>query len=220
MLKRMMIGLSAAVMGIAAAGSAYAECDGIYIALRGGGSSPTIDDESKGSNRFDIGGTDLMLSGALGYRYEYFRAEVEYIWRDTNEDKHTVVLHDPDLNQDNISSSKGEFDYTSYMFNIYWDLSPYTWFTPYLSAGVGVSELEYNYSYRDAVVIGGETVQDVTGSDSYKKTRFTWSVGAGLSAKMTNRLNLDVGYRYFDFGKLGKGQIHNHEVYGGLRYVF
>ena len=56
--------------------------------------------------------------------------------------------------------------------------------------------------------------------DSYDKTRFTWSVGAGISAKMTNRLNLDVGYRYFDFGKLGEAQIHNHEFYGGIRYVF
>ena len=36
---------------------------------------------------------------------------------------------------------------------------------------------------------------------------------------MTNKLNLDIGYRYFDFGKLDNAQLHNHEVYGGLRYV-
>jgi len=212
MLKKMMIGISAVALGIAAAGSAKAECDGIYLAVRGGGSNPTIDDDSKGSNRFDIGGTDLMLSGALGYRYEYFRAEVEYIWRDTNEDSKTIVLHDADLGRDTVSKSTGEFDYTSYMFNVYWDLSPYTWFTPYLSAGIGWTELEYNFSYSNNGIPDG--------SDSYKKDRFTWSVGGGLSAKMTNRLNLDIGYRYFDFGKLGDGQIHNHEFYGGLRYVF
>lgn len=212
MLKKMMIGISAVALGIATAGSAKAECDGIYLAVRGGGSNPTIDDDSKGSNRFDIGGTDLMLSGALGYRYEYFRAEVEYIWRDTNEDSKTIVLHDADLDRDTVSKSTGEFDYTSYMFNVYWDLSPYTWFTPYLSAGIGWTELEYNFSYSNNGIPDG--------SDSYKKDRFTWSVGGGLSAKMTNRLNLDIGYRYFDFGKLGDGQIHNHEFYGGLRYVF
>lgn len=212
MLKKMMIGISTVALGIAAAGSAKAECDGIYLAVRGGGSNPTIDDDSKGSNRFDIGGTDLMLSGALGYRYEYFRAEVEYIWRDTNEDSKTIVLHDADLDRDTVSKSTGEFDYTSYMFNVYWDLSPYTWFTPYLSAGIGWTELEYNFSYSNNGIPDG--------SDSYKKDRFTWSVGGGLSAKMTNRLNLDIGYRYFDFGKLGDGQIHNHEFYGGLRYVF
>ncbi|MBR1647966.1 MAG: porin family protein [Alphaproteobacteria bacterium] len=211
MLKNMIIGVSAVVLGVAAANSAKAECDGIYLAVRGGGANPTIDDDSKGSNRFDIGGTDLMLSGALGYRYEYFRAEVEYIWRDTNEDQKTITIHDADLERDIVSKSKGEFDYTSYMFNVYWDLSPYTWFTPYLNAGIGWSELEYNFSYNNE---GGNA------SDNYKKNRFTWSVGAGLSAKMTNRLNLDLGYRYFDFGKLGDAQLHNHEFYGGVRYVF
>ena len=215
----MMIGLSAVVLGIAAANSARAECDGLYIALRAGGSNPTIDDDSKGANRFDIGGTDLMLSGALGYRYEYFRAELEYIWRNTNEDKTTVTVHDEEFDQDRTNISKGEFDYTSYMFNIYWDLSPYTWFTPYLNAGVGLTELEYNFSYKNIVTTEGETTV-TSGSDEYKKNRFTWSVGGGLSAKMTNRLNLDIGYRYFDFGKLGESQIHSHEFYGGLRYVF
>lgn len=211
MLKRMMIGISAVALGIAAATPAQAECDGVYLAVRGGGANPTLDDKSQGSNRFDIGGTDLMLSGALGYRYEYFRAEVEYIWRNTNEDSETLAYYDKDLERDVVSKSSGEFDYTSYMFNVYWDLSPYTWFTPYLNAGIGWTELEYNFSYNNS---------DGNGSDSYKKDRFTWSLGAGLSAKMTNRLNLDLGYRYFDFGKLGDGQVHNHEFYGGLRYVF
>ncbi len=212
MLKKMMIGISAVVLGISVANSAKAECDGIYLAVRAGGANPTIDDDDKGSNRFDIGGTDLMVSGALGYRYKYFRGEFEYIWRDTNEDSETIKIYDPDLPDRDpiVSESTGEFKYRSYMFNVYWDLAPYTWFTPYLSAGVGVTELEYNFSYNN----------DDSGSDSYDKTRFTWSVGAGISAKMTNRLNLDVGYRYFDFGKLGEAQIHNHEFYGGIRYVF
>lgn len=204
-----MIGISAIALGLALANTAKAECNGIYLGVRGGGSSPTIDDKHKDSNRFDIGGTDLMLSGALGYRYEYFRAEVEYIWRNTNEDEKTIRVP-IEGREDIVSTSKGEFDYESYMFNVYVDLAPYSWFTPYISAGVGLTELEYNFTYNNS---DGE-------SDNYKKDRFTWSVGAGLSAKMTNRLNLDVGYRYFDFGKLGDGQIHSHEIYGGLRYVF
>ena len=40
-----------------------------------------------------------------------------------------------------------------------------------------------------------------TGKDSYKEHNFTWVLGGGISAKMTNRLNLDVGYRYYDMGK-------------------
>lgn len=52
---------------------------------------------------------------------------------------------------------------------------------------------------------------------------FTWSLGAGISAKLTNRLNLDVGYRYYDMGDLdefnGKTSVTDQEVYVGVRYV-
>ena len=51
MLKKMMIGVSAVVLGISVANSAKAECDGIYMAIRAGGANPTIDDDDKGSNR-------------------------------------------------------------------------------------------------------------------------------------------------------------------------
>ena len=204
MLKKFIVCTSVILFGILFASSVNAGCNGIYLGVRGGLSKPTIDDNSAGSNRFDVGGKDLMLSGALGYRYNYFRAEVEYIWRDTNEDK-TRPIYDPDLDIF-VGGSKSEFDYTSYMFNVYLDLLPYSWFTPFVGGGIGITKLEHTFTYPD-------------GSDSRNKERFTWSVGGGISAKMTNKLNLDVGYRYFDFGKLGGAQIHNHEVYGGVRYV-
>lgn len=215
MLKKMMIGVSAVVLGISVANSAKAECDGIYMAIRAGGANPTLDDKEKDSNRYEFNGTDLMISGALGYRYKYFRGEFEYIWRDTSKDKATIP-YDFD-GETRYDTSSEEFEYKSYMFNVYWDLAPYTWFTPYLSAGIGLTDMEavYNYDNNDA------NVNESTGNN------FTWSIGGGISAKMTNRLNLDVGYRYFDFGKLKNkstrqkdGQVHNHEFYGGIRYVF
>lgn len=192
------------ICGLFIAGNAAAGCNGLYLAVRGGGANPTIDDQKANDNRFDIGGTDMMFSGALGYRYNYFRAEVEYIWHETNENK-TKPVYDPNW-ETYVGGSKGEFDYTSYMFNVYWDLLPYRWFTPFVNAGVGLTQLEYKFTYPE-------------GSTSYEEDNFTWSVGGGLSAKMTNKLNLDVGYRYFDYGKIKDAQIHSHEVYGGLRYV-
>ena len=97
--------------------------------------------------------------------------------------------------------------YDSYMFNMYYDFSPYTWYTPYLKVGIGVTNMKYKFVYDG-------------GTDKYKEDNFTWSIGGGISAKMTNRLNIDVGYRYFDMGKIGDGKVHNHEIYGGVRYVF
>ena len=94
MLKNITISTLALVCGLFIANNAAAGCNGLYIGVRGGGANPTIDDNSAGSNRFDTGGTDIMLSGALGYRHNYFRAEVEYIWRDTNE-KEDKPVYDP-----------------------------------------------------------------------------------------------------------------------------
>lgn len=207
MLNKLLAGCALVAFGVVISSQAKAECNGIYLAGRGGIANPKIADKDANFNdSLKIDENALMLSGAIGYRYEYFRAEVEYIWRDTAKDKSTDTAALPD-GSTLTSTSSAEFDYDSYMFNIYYDFSPYTWFTPYISAGIGVTNLEYNFVYPN-------------GSDSYDKSNFTWSLGAGVSAKMTNRFNIDVGYRYFDMGKMGKGEITNHEVYAGVRYVF
>lgn len=206
MLKKLLAGASVVVLGVVAATDAMAECDGIYLGIRGGVAQPDIGDRHTEGDRLDIEDNLFMLSGAIGYRYKYFRAEVEYIWRDQSEDSMTTTIQVP--NRDPlVYTDKAQFDYDSYMFNVFYDFSPYTWFTPYLQVGIGVSNLKYKFVYPD-------------GTDKYKKDNFTWSVGGGISAKMTNRLNIDVGYRYFDMGKIGDGKVHNHEIYGGVRYVF
>ena len=206
MLKKLLAGASAVVLGITAASDAMAECDGIYLGLRGGIAHPDIGASHTEGDRLDIDDNLFMVSGAIGYRYKYFRAEVEYIWRDKSEDTLSTVI--PVEGRDPIVyTDKAEFDYDSYMFNVFYDFSPYTWFTPYLQVGIGVTNLKYKFTYPD-------------GSSKYDENNFTWSVGGGISAKMTNRLNLDIGYRYFDMGKIGDGKVHNHEFYGGVRYVF
>ena len=62
--------------------NAMADCNGFYLGGRGG--VVKHDYSKKGNNAFDTDGLDknkLMLSGALGYRYNYFRTELEYVWR-------------------------------------------------------------------------------------------------------------------------------------------
>ncbi len=208
MLKKLLAGTSAVVFGLVAASDAMAECDGVYLGIRGG----VVFDADIGAkhttgDRLDIDDNQLMLSGAIGYRYQYFRAEVEYIWRDKSEDSETIVMSLSNREEPAVSTSSSTFDYDSYMFNLYYDFSPYTWFTPYIQAGIGVTNIEAKYAYNN-------------GSTSIKKHNFTWVLGGGISAKMTNRLNVDLGYRYYDMGKVGGGKIHNQEIYGGVRYVF
>ena len=102
------------------------------------------------------------------------------------------------------------------MLNGYFDFAPYRWFTPYVSAGIGFTKMKYNdvYTFPDGSSDTG------TSNGNYNPTRFTWSVGGGLSVKVTNRFNVDAGYRYYDMGSIKHADVTAHEIYTGLRYVF
>ena len=181
---------------------AKAECDGFYIAGRIGQAKYELEDERVDSGHSDyvVDKKRLMASGALGYRYEHYRAELEYIWRKKNSEAVTDF-------------TDGSFKSYSFMLNLYYDFMPYYWFTPYINGGIGFtrSKLGFHNSSVDTAY-------------SLKEDAFTWSLGAGLSLKITNRMNLDVGYRYFDMGDgpsiyNGKTTLDDQEIYAGLRYV-
>ena len=174
---------------------ANAGCDGIYLAGRGGVVKHKIDASILNAGK-KMDGNQLMLSGALGYRYGYFRTELEYVWRDSSSVR--------------VDEARDEFESSSYMWNVYWDLSPYTWFTPYFSAGIGFSKLEFSAHSGGLAPF----------TKSWDTTKFTWSLGGGISAQVTNRFNIDVGYRYYNLGSLKGADINAYEIYGGLRYVF
>lgn len=184
--------------------TAQAECDGFYLAGRGGVAKYKVSDHrdnvNNGLANYVIDKKRLMVSEALGYRYGHFRAELEYVWRRKN--KETI-----------IGISEARFKSNSYMFVVYWDFFPYSWFTPFVNAGVGYTHSKLNFYNR--TVNAGYSAKDDT---------FTWSLGAGLSAKLTSHWNFDIGYRYYDMGDFsenkGKTEISDQEVYAGFRYVF
>jgi opacity protein-like surface antigen len=181
--------------------NSYAECDGFYLASRIGQAKINVEDDrgvDEGASS-TISKKRLMLSGAIGYRHEHWRAELEYIWRKKNS-KNLGGITDVD------------FKSQSFMFMVYYDFLPYTWFTPYVNAGFGYTRNKLNLSIP---LVGAK--YDVKGNN------LAWSLGAGISAKVTNRLNVDAGYRYLDMGDLdtlnGKTETTDHEVYMGVRYV-
>lgn len=185
-----------------AANVAKAGCDGFYMAARGGLAMYKIDENYKTNNASDyvVDKDRFTFSTAFGYRAGHFRAEAEYLWRRKNQEKV-------------ISMNTARFKSHSYMFVVYYDFFPNYWFTPFVNAGVGYTRNKLAYFEHD-------------GSNAYKNkdNNFTWSLGAGVSAKLTNRWNLDLGYRYYDMGDItmyyGKTDLTDHEVYMGLRYVF
>ncbi len=183
--------------------TAFAECDGFYLAGRVGQAKYKLEDSRSGVNSshsdYIVDKKRLLLSGAVGYRYKHFRAELEYIYRKKNSKQITEF-------------TKGSFRSPSYMFVIYYDFFPYTWFTPFVNAGIGYTRSKLRFSNSSVDI-----------DYKIKENAFTWSLGAGISAKVTNRLNVDLGYRYYDMGELsafnGKTDLDDQEIYLGLRYV-
>ena len=196
-MKKLMLTASALILGLSLAAPAMAECNGIYVAGRGGifkndfKKNQTHDFDQEGMNK-----KKLMLSAALGYRYDYWRTELEYVWRDHNENENDFY--------------KRTFRTYSGMWNNYIDILPYEWISPYIGGGLGFTKLKYSAKDKTENVV-------IRHDDD---TNFTWSLGAGVTVKVTNRINVDAGYRYYDIGSFGHEDVTLQEVYGGLRYVF
>lgn len=206
-MKKLLFTASALVLGMSISTAANADCNGIYLGVRGGIVKHNY--SKKSSTDFNMEGLDkkkLMLSGAIGYRYNYWRTELEYVWRDRNK------FTEPDGMG---GSDKLGFKSYSYMWNNYIDFAPYHWISPYAGLGLGFTKMKYtSVQYFP----GGSW--DLTSHFNNSPTKFTWSLGGGLTIKVTNRFNVDAGYRYYDMGSIAKMDVHAHEVYTGIRYVF
>ena len=131
---------SALVLTMAISNAAEAK-DGFYVALRGGFTDYNLndyeEDNATSEAKADFDGV-WQVSGALGYKYKYFRIEGEYIYRDTSDDDYKVKIagYDAGHNHTTIESD-------SFMLNAYLDLMPNYWISPYIMGGIGVSRLEF-----------------------------------------------------------------------------
>lgn len=206
-MKKTLLTLAAALVMASALASTANARDGVYLAARGGWSDYNMNknsDNTTSSARADFGDT-WMVSGALGYRYKFFRIEAEYIHRGDEED---TFKYDDGTSTDATRKSSLESD--SYMLNAYLDLMPNYWISPFISGGIGLTSLSLTNQDDDAWGL----------KESYDKDNFTWSAGGGLTLRLNRCLNVDFGYRYFSFGKINKSNVNAHEYYGGLRYTF
>lgn len=81
----------------------------------------------------------------------------------------------------------------SLMLNCYYDL-PVPKFTPYFGVGLGISEI----NSKNAVIKAGNR----KAVDKSEKSRgFSYSLMAGLSYQFNEKINLDFGYKFQDYGK-------------------
>ncbi|MBS4773170.1 MAG: porin family protein [Proteobacteria bacterium] len=196
---------SALVLTMAVAATAEAR-DGFYIAARGGYTDYNVnnkEDNLSTSAKVELSGV-WNVSGAIGYKKGYFRVEGEYIYRDNSDDEYEYTS----------TAHKTILDSDSFMANVYLDIMPNYWISPYITGGIGISRLDLE-TYD--IPLGGGMRSDV---ESNSKDNFTWQMGAGLSLRINRCLNLDAGYRYIDMGEIDDADMNAHEWYGGLRYTF
>ena len=177
--------------------------DGFYLTARGGMTWNSLNNKDDDVTKAAVSDLDSvgMFSGAVGYKYKYFRFELEYVSRDDAEEDVTVG---------GVLNSTVTVSSSSYMFNIYVDLMPNYWISPYFGGGIGYSELEM---LNDNV---GLTVAD----EKWEEDKFTWQIGGGLSIRINKCLNIDGGYRYYTLGKIEGAEVNAHEWYGGIRFTF
>ncbi len=177
--------------------------DGFYLTARGGmtwNNLNTKDDSITAAKISDLDSVG-MYSGAIGYKYKYFRAELEYISRDDAEE---------DIVSSGVHTSSMTVSSKSYMLNMYVDLMPNYWISPYFGGGIGYTELE----------MVNDNVAAATSDEKWEESKFSWQIGAGLTLRINRCLNIDAGYRYHTLGKIEGAEVNAHEWYGGIRFTF
>ena len=202
MKKSLVLACSALALGLALSSAAEAR-DGFYLTARGGMTWNNFNSKKDAISDKKVTKLDHVgvYSGAVGYKYKYFRGEFEYVWRADAEEAITEGgIHTADMT---VSSQ-------SYMFNAYLDFMPNYWISPYIGGGIGMSKLELEH---DGIGIADPKTH-------WNKNTFTWQIGAGLTIRLNRCLNIDAGYRYYTLGKIEEAEVNTHEWYAGLRFTF
>ena len=146
---------------------------------------------------------------ALGAKHGAFRVETEY---NTSKTAHKKVDID--------GTGKFNMRTESILVNAYWDINTCSRFTPYVSAGAGLAKLNFRVKSEDMVM-------------KANPSNFAWQVGAGVSYAATDSIDVDLGYRYMDYGDFEEEyrvpgvlyekfdyEPHAHEFLLGVRYEF
>jgi outer membrane protein OmpA-like peptidoglycan-associated protein len=207
-MKKLMSTLAVAALMSTAAGAAHAT-EGWYGRADVGYSIDGQLDVDQSSE--DIGlDNDWMESIGVGYAFSHgFRVEGEFSHRFNDVETNTEVLD-------------GDVRAWAAMFNLYYDFNRGGRLEPYVGLGVGAARLNASAVFN-------------AGNDEFDDddTVAAYQAMAGVAIGLTDRLDLDIGYRYFyapdaEFDGLEDGVVpttysadYTHQaVTVGLRYQF
>lgn len=125
------------------------------------------------------------------------------------------------------SDEYADIDAWTGLVNVYADLGDYYGFKPYVGGGIGASYLTTSdvYSVNPP---GGVPEGEIDG-DGDSTWNFAWALTAGTAYQISDRMLLDLNYRYVNLGDAQTGDVNGepieinnidaHEVRVGLRYM-
>jgi opacity protein-like surface antigen len=124
--------------------------------------------------------TELALGAALGYDFSKFRVEGELSYQKNDVDK---------IGEQGVYfDATGDASALSFLINGYYDLVNLSGFTPFISAGLGFAQVEFNSLDISGVGFAGSNDED---------TVFAYQLGIGIGYAVTEKVTIDVKYRYF-----------------------
>ena len=146
----------------------------------------------------------FTVGGAAGYMMEKFRFEGEVSYQTNDIDSLSAVGESISVN--------GDVSALTFLANGYFDFATGGPLTPYITAGIGYSNVEID--------IEGESDDD---------NLFTYHLGVGVGYAMSEQVTLDLRYRYlgfedYEYSESGVGslsaEVSSHNITAGLRFAF
>ena len=222
---------------------ALAQGGAVYVTPKIGFSVQNIDSKGYDLNRYwgsdyrqFMGGDkdETVFSGGLAVGYDFgiqnyapIRLELEYLARTEAETDLADRMHG--LN------GRGDVKlWTQTIFaNAYYDIATETLWTPYVGFGLGWSHFDARANTRLTGDAPWRANINQKYSDRNSAWNFAWNLGGGVSYPIDTGIDLDIGYRYNDFGDVtlkvvepqtgaivkNKVESTAHEILFGLRFT-
>ena len=156
----------------------------------------------------DLTNTSVKFAlGANVYETEYFtiRAEIEKgTFGEISQNDFDFFAEKAILNNNITVNTKSKND--TWFANGYFDYKANEFFQPYVNVGVGMN----THTFALSRTSGSYFVDN----EENTNINFAWNIGAGVSYKVSNKMTLDLGYRYSD---LGKSELGYYQFVEGIK---
>ena len=175
-----------------------------------------VEDEAAPGETASLGyDNSFILSGAVGYTFDSFRGELELAYQKNDID--TFGFEGTDIDTGGIPGFNGDVSSLTGLINGYFDFDLGTSFRPYLTAGLGLSKVDFELSIDSDLL-------DEAINESADDSVIAYHLGAGFGYAISENVILDLRYRYFmtdepDFDG-SSVDYTSHNITGGIRINF